>query len=103
MPVMPPINLKKWVDEKWLVPDFLTVAPNDARIPVYAGKALEKVQIMTAAQVYSLRPNVFNPSGIALPCMSAIWMHCAARYPISNKGSAVFRASSGSAGWRGFC
>lgn len=32
-------TLKKWVDEKWLVPDFLTVAPNDARIPVYAGKA----------------------------------------------------------------
>jgi raffinose/stachyose/melibiose transport system substrate-binding protein len=32
-------NLKKWVDEGWLVPDFLNVAPSDARLPVYQGNA----------------------------------------------------------------
>lgn len=32
-------RLKKWVDEGWLVPDFLTVAPNDARMPMYLGDA----------------------------------------------------------------
>lgn len=31
--------LKKWVDEGWLVPDFLNVSPNDARIPMYLGDA----------------------------------------------------------------
>lgn len=32
-------RLKKWVDNKWLVPDFLAVAPNDARMPMYLGDA----------------------------------------------------------------
>jgi raffinose/stachyose/melibiose transport system substrate-binding protein len=32
-------TLKKWVDNKWLVPDFLNVTPADARMPVYLGKA----------------------------------------------------------------
>lgn len=32
-------RLKKWVDNKWLVPDFLNVTPADARMPVYLGKA----------------------------------------------------------------
>ncbi len=32
-------RLQKWVDNKWLVPDFLTVAPNDARMPMYLGDA----------------------------------------------------------------
>lgn len=36
--------LKKWVDEGWLVPDFLNVAPNDARIPVYSGKAAMTIE-----------------------------------------------------------
>lgn len=32
-------RLKKWIDNKWLVPDFLAVAPNDARMPMYLGDA----------------------------------------------------------------
>jgi raffinose/stachyose/melibiose transport system substrate-binding protein len=32
-------RLRKWVDNKWLVPDFLAVAPNDARMPMYMGDA----------------------------------------------------------------
>src|SRR5690606_27659515 len=32
-------RLKKWVDNEWLVPDFLAVAPNDARMPMYLGDA----------------------------------------------------------------
>ena len=32
-------RLKKWVDNGWLVPDFLNVAPNDARMPMYLGDA----------------------------------------------------------------
>lgn len=32
-------RLTKWVDNKWLVPDFLAVAPNDARMPMYLGDA----------------------------------------------------------------
>jgi raffinose/stachyose/melibiose transport system substrate-binding protein len=32
-------NMKKWIDEGWLVPDFLNVAPSDARIPVYQSQA----------------------------------------------------------------
>ena len=32
-------RLKKWVDNRWLVPDFLAVAPNDARMPMYMGDA----------------------------------------------------------------
>ncbi|MBL0175452.1 MAG: electron transfer flavoprotein subunit alpha/FixB family protein [Ignavibacteria bacterium] len=47
-----------------LVPDVTALQVENGAIlatrPVYAGKALEKVQIMTAAQVYSLRPNVFS-------------------------------------------
>lgn len=31
--------LKKWVTEKWILPDFLTVAPNDALLPWYKGDA----------------------------------------------------------------
>ncbi len=32
-------RLKSWVDNRWLVPDFLGVAPNDARMPMYLGDA----------------------------------------------------------------
>lgn len=32
-------RLKKWVDRGWLVPDFLSVTPADARMPVYLGDA----------------------------------------------------------------
>lgn len=32
-------KLKKWIDNEWLVPDFLNVAPDDSRISVYQGKA----------------------------------------------------------------
>lgn len=32
-------KLKKWVDNGWLVPDFLNVSPADARMPVYVGDA----------------------------------------------------------------
>ena len=32
-------RLKTWVDNGWLVPDFLNVAPNDARMPMYLGDA----------------------------------------------------------------
>jgi raffinose/stachyose/melibiose transport system substrate-binding protein len=32
-------RLKKWVDNRWLVPDFLAVAPNDARMPMFLGDA----------------------------------------------------------------
>ena len=31
--------LKKWVDDGWLVPDFLNVSPDDARMPVFQGNA----------------------------------------------------------------
>jgi raffinose/stachyose/melibiose transport system substrate-binding protein len=31
--------LKKWIDEQWLTPGFLTVAPNDALLPWYKGDA----------------------------------------------------------------
>ena len=31
--------LKKWVDNQWLVPNFLNVVPDDARWPVYRGQA----------------------------------------------------------------
>ena len=31
--------LKKWVDEQWITPGFLTVAPNDALLPWYKGDA----------------------------------------------------------------
>ena len=30
---------KKWVDEQWITPGFLTVAPNDALLPWYKGDA----------------------------------------------------------------
>jgi raffinose/stachyose/melibiose transport system substrate-binding protein len=32
-------RLRSWIDKGWLVPDFLNVAPDDARIPVYQGQA----------------------------------------------------------------
>ncbi len=32
-------RMKKWVDKGWLVPDFLSVSPADARMPVYLGDA----------------------------------------------------------------
>lgn len=32
-------RLKKWVDRGWLVPDFLSITPADARMPVYLGDA----------------------------------------------------------------
>jgi raffinose/stachyose/melibiose transport system substrate-binding protein len=32
-------RFKHWVDEGWLVPDFLNVAPTDARWPMYLGDA----------------------------------------------------------------
>lgn len=32
-------KFRSWIDNGWLVPDFLNVAPNDARIPVYQGQA----------------------------------------------------------------
>ncbi|MCL6430036.1 MAG: extracellular solute-binding protein, partial [Anaerolineae bacterium] len=31
--------LKRWVDNQWLVPDFLTIDPGDARWPWYKGEA----------------------------------------------------------------
>lgn len=31
--------LKKWTDEEWIVPGFLSVIPDDARIPWYQGDA----------------------------------------------------------------
>src|SRR5688572_24901847 len=30
---------QKWVDNEWVVPDFLTVAPDDSRFPWYQGEA----------------------------------------------------------------
>jgi raffinose/stachyose/melibiose transport system substrate-binding protein len=32
-------TLKKWIDNKWITPDFLGVAPDDARPAVYRGTA----------------------------------------------------------------
>lgn len=32
-------KLADWISKGWLVPDFLNVAPDDARIPMYQGKA----------------------------------------------------------------
>lgn len=32
-------KLRTWIDNGWLVPDFLNVAPDDSRIPVYQGNA----------------------------------------------------------------
>ncbi len=31
--------LKTWVDEDWLMPDFLNISPVDARMPLYLGEA----------------------------------------------------------------
>ena len=31
--------LKRWVDEQWIVPGFLSLAPDDARLPWYRGDA----------------------------------------------------------------
>jgi raffinose/stachyose/melibiose transport system substrate-binding protein len=31
---------KKWVDNQWILPDFLVVNPDDARMPMYQGSAL---------------------------------------------------------------
>lgn len=32
-------DLKKWVDNEWIVPGFLSVSPDDARQPFYRGEA----------------------------------------------------------------
>jgi len=32
-------RLRDWIDKGWLVPNFLNVAPDDSRIPVYQGQA----------------------------------------------------------------
>ena len=32
-------KLRDWIDKGWLVPNFLNVAPDDSRIPVYQGNA----------------------------------------------------------------
>lgn len=32
-------KLKAWIDNGWLVPNFLNVAPDDSRIPVFQGQA----------------------------------------------------------------
>lgn len=32
-------TMRRWIDNGWLVPDFLNVEPNDARFPVYQGNA----------------------------------------------------------------
>jgi raffinose/stachyose/melibiose transport system substrate-binding protein len=32
-------TFQRWIDNGWVVPDFLTVEPNDARLPWYAGDA----------------------------------------------------------------
>lgn len=47
-------RLKKWVDNKWLVPDFLAVAPNDARMPMYLGDA-----VGTGVRVEYIHPLAF--------------------------------------------
>jgi len=31
---------KKWVDKGWIIPGFMAVSPDDARMPMYQGKAL---------------------------------------------------------------
>jgi raffinose/stachyose/melibiose transport system substrate-binding protein len=33
------VRLQKWVQNGWLVPDFLNVSPSDARMPLYIGSA----------------------------------------------------------------
>lgn len=32
-------HLKRWVDDEWIVPGFLAVSPDDARVPFYQGQA----------------------------------------------------------------
>jgi raffinose/stachyose/melibiose transport system substrate-binding protein len=32
-------TFQKWIDNEWVVPDFLTVSPDDSRFPFYAGDA----------------------------------------------------------------
>lgn len=32
--------LKKWMDNGWIVPDFLGLSPDDARLPIFAGDAV---------------------------------------------------------------
>lgn len=32
--------LRKWIDKGWLMPDFLGISPDDARLPVYQGNAV---------------------------------------------------------------
>lgn len=33
-------RMKKWIDNGWILPDFLNIAPEDARFPVFMGNAL---------------------------------------------------------------
>jgi raffinose/stachyose/melibiose transport system substrate-binding protein len=32
-------NLQRWVQDEWIVPGFLAVSPDDARVPFYQGQA----------------------------------------------------------------
>lgn len=32
-------HLRRWVDDEWIVPGFLAVSPDDARVPFYQGQA----------------------------------------------------------------
>lgn len=33
-------TFQRWIDNEWVVPDFLTVAPDDSRIPMFQGDAV---------------------------------------------------------------
>src|SRR3712207_6364945 len=62
--------LKKWVDEQWITPGFLTVAPNDALLPWYKGDAAmifgtstQEAVIKTAEQDISKYDFFLPPTG----------------------------------------
>lgn len=35
---------KKWVDNKWIIPDFLNTLPQDSHLPMYQGKAVYTIE-----------------------------------------------------------
>lgn len=56
-------TFQKWIDNGWVVPDFLTVAPDDSRIPFYQGDAalvLEGVWLEGAIKDAEQDPSLYD-------------------------------------------
>lgn len=58
---------RKWQEKGWLVPDFLGVAPNDARIPMYQGKAAAYFDGSGCEQTYAQDEQDIKKFGYYLP------------------------------------